>query len=292
MKLLLSAFAAFTMLLAFSCNQHAKDSSDTAAVTTESLELAQAPPKGEQEEANNNKHRDQVPVTNTNDDWNKKIIKTAVINVETDNFKSYNTQLHELITKWGGYIAKEEESSGDNKINNLMTIKVPTDIFDEAVTNITSLKGKLMVKQISSQDVTAEVIDIRTRAEAKKRIRLRYLDMLQKAKNIEEIIQVEHEISNIQEQIEAAEGRLNYLTHATSYSTISLTFYQLINTKNIDDQNPGYAKRFLLALNEGLKWVGNLVILLATLWPVWLFTIIAILIIRRVRLISVKVNKP
>jgi hypothetical protein len=214
-----------------------------------------------------------------------------VINVETDNFKSYNTQIHELITKWGGYIAKEEESSADSRINNLLTIKVPTDLFDEAVANITSLKGKMMVKQISSQDVTAEVIDIRTRAEAKKRIRLRYLDMLQKAKNIEEIIQVEHEISNIQEQIEAAEGRLNYLTHATSYSTIELSFFQVLDTKSIDDQNPGYAKRFLLALNEGLKWVGNLVILLATLWPVWLFTLITILIIKRVRLISVKVNK-
>ena len=291
MKPLLSAFAAFTMLLAFSCNQHAKESSDTATVTTESLEIMQVPPKGEEEKTNNKKQRDQLPVTNTNADWNKKIIKTAVINVETDNFKSYNTQIHELITKWGGYIAKEEENSADRRINNLLTIKVPTDLFDEAVANITSLKGKMMVKQISSQDVSAEVIDIRTRAEAKKRIRLRYLDMLQKAKNIEEIIQVEHEISNIQEQIEAAEGRLNYLTHATSYSTIELSFFQVLDTKNIDDQNPGYAKRFLLALNEGLKWVGNLVILLATLWPVWLFTLITIIIIKRVRLISVKVNK-
>ena len=103
MKPLLSAFAAFTMLLAFSCNQHAKESSDTPAVTTESLEIMQVPPKGEEEKTNNKKQRDQLPVTNTNADWNKKIIKTAVINVETDNFKSYNTQIHELIYEKSGY---------------------------------------------------------------------------------------------------------------------------------------------------------------------------------------------
>jgi len=290
MKLLLSACAAFIMLLALSCNQHAEDSEVAPTVVTEKLEVMQVPTK-EEEQANYKKQRDQVPATNTNADWNKKIIKTAVMNVEADNFKIYNTQIHDLITKWEGYIAKEEESSSDNRINNLLTIKVPTSHFDEAVNTISSLKGKMMVKQISSQDVTAEVMDIRTRAEAKKRIRLRFLDMLQKAKNIEEIIQVEHEISNIQEQIEAAEGRLNYLTHATSYSTIELSFFQILDPKVIDDQNPGYAKRFLLALNEGLKWVGNLVIILATLWPVWLLSIIAILIVRRVRLISVKVNK-
>jgi hypothetical protein len=290
MKPLLPAFAALIMLFAFSCNQHAEDPANSATAVTESLELMQIP-KQEDEKASNKKQQDQLPVKNISADWDKKIIRKAVISVEAENFKSYNAQIHGLVTKWEGYIAKEEESGSDNRINNLLTIKVPTDRFDEAISSVSILKGKMLVKQISSEDVSAEVMDIRTRAEAKKRIRLRYLDMLQKAKNIEEIIQVEHEIYNIQEQIEAAEGRLNYLTHATSYSTIELSFFQILDPKAIDEQNPGYATRFLLALNEGLKWVGNLAIFLATLWPVWLFTIIVILAIRRVRIVSAKVNK-
>ena len=225
-----------------------------------------------------------------NADWDKKIIRSAMINVEADDFKKYNTQVHELIAKWEGYIAREEESKSDNRITNLLTIKVPVSRFDEAVNTLSTLKGKILVKQISSEDVSAEVIDVRTRVEAKKRIRLRYLDMLQKARNIEEIIQVEREINQVQEQIEAAEGRLNYLTHTTSYSTIELTFYQVLDPKAIDEEDSGFARRLLIALNEGLKLVGNVLIFFATLWPLWLIAIIAIFIIRRVRLISIKVK--
>ena len=290
MKLLMPALAASVMLLTIACKRNAETASKDA-VTTHELQLAPPPvTKQEEEQRNDQKQNNQVPVKNTNADWDKKIIRSAVINVEADDFKNYNTQVHELISKWEGYIAREEESKSDNRINNLIIIKVPVSRFDEAINTISSLKGKMLVKQISSEDVTAEVIDIRTRVEAKKRIRLRYIDMLQKARNIDEIIQVEREINQVQEQIEAAEGRLNYLTHTTSYSTIELAFYQVLDPKAIDELNPGYARRLLTALNEGLKWVGNLVIFFATLWPLWLMAVIAILIIRRVRLINFKVK--
>ena len=253
----------------------------------------EAPPENQEqksEDRQSGKGRREKAEDN-NADWDKKIIKTATLNVEVKDFKKFNTQIHELSTKWEGYIAREEENDSDNKIKNSMTIKVPVLRFDEAINSISSLKGKMIVKQITSDDVTTEVLDIRTRAEAKKRIRLRYLDMLQKAKNMEEILQVEREINQIQEQIEAAEGRLNYLTHSTLYSTIDLSFYQVLDPKAIDDENPGYARRFMMALNEGLKWVGNTVIFFATLWPLWIFITIIILIIRRVRFITIKVKE-
>src|SRR5687767_10431968 len=144
MKPLLPAFAALIMLFAFSCKRHAEDPANSANAVTESLELMQVP-KPEQEKANKKKEHDQLPVKNINADWDKKIIRKAVISVEAENFKSYNAQIHELVTRWEGYIAKEEESGSDNRINNSLTIKVPTDRFDEAIGSISILKGKMLV---------------------------------------------------------------------------------------------------------------------------------------------------
>lgn len=291
MKILMPVLAASVMLLSIACKRNTETASKDSVVN-QKQQVMPAPPETarEEDQRGDQNQKNQLPVKNTNADWDEKIIKTAVINVETDDFKKYNRQVHELIPIWEGYIAREEESEFDNRINNLLTIKVPVSRFDEVINSISSLKGKMLVKQISSEDVTAEVIDIRTRVEAKKRIRLRYIDMLQKARNIEEIILVEGEINQIQEQIEAAEGRLNYLTHTTSYSTIELKIYQILDPKVIDGGNQGYARRLLSALNEGLKWMGSVVIFFATLWPLWLIAGIAILIIRRVRLISIKLK--
>jgi hypothetical protein len=283
MKFLLPAIAASVMLLVISCNRNTESSTSEPKASLEAIQVQDMPAADENKKEEKRKGTNQSPGKNTNADWDKKIIKTAVMNVETQQFKTYSRQIHELLTKWESYIAREEENESDGKLNNSLSIKVPASRFDEAVNSISSLNGKVLVKQISSEDVTGELVDVRTRAEAKKTIRLRYLDMLQKAKNIEEIIQVEREINQIQEQIEAAEGRLNYLAHTTSYSTIELTFFQVIDPKSISDPNPGYAKRLLLAMNEGLKWMGDLLIFIATLWPLWLLVMAGLFIIRRMR---------
>jgi hypothetical protein len=118
--------------------------------------------------------------------------------------------------------------------------------------------------------------------EAKKKVRLRYLDMLKQAKNMQEILQVEKEVNDIQEQIEAGEGRVNYLSHAAAYSTIQLTFFQVLNAGAVVNDNPGFGKRILLAFSDGLHWIGELMIIFVTLWPMWLAIAIGIFVVRKV----------
>jgi hypothetical protein len=185
--------------------------------------------------------------------------------------------------KWEGYTAREEEKKTDYNVSNTLTIKVPVAQFDDALNSIFALNGKMINKHISSEDVTSEVFDTRGRIEAKKRIRTRYFDMLGKAKNMEEILQVDREIGSIQEQIEAAEGRLKYLSHTAAYSTIELTFFQVTNTDVKDQPEPGYAKRLLTSLNEGLKFMGNTIIFFAAFWPLWLALILFYVLIKKFR---------
>lgn len=46
--------------------------------------------------------------------------------------------------------------------------------------------------------------------QAKMAVRDKYLQLLKQAKNIDETLQVQNEINGIQEDIEAANGRINY----------------------------------------------------------------------------------
>ena len=204
-------------------------------------------------------------------DWDKKIIKNAVLNVEAKNYKAFNDLVHEQVKQAGGYVAGEEQSKSEYKIENIVTIKVPVDQFDNLVKSITSTKDENVVSQkVTSQDVTGEVIDTRSRTEAKRQVRLRYLDLLKQAKNMEEILKVQQEINSIQEEIEAGAGRVSYLTHAAAYSTIELTFYQVLNAQAVQPNTPGFGARVLDALSNGLSWVGEMLVVLLTLWPLWL----------------------
>lgn len=76
-------------------------------------------------------------------------------------------------------------------------------------------------------------MDTRSRLEAKKQVRQRYMDLLKQARNMEEILQVQGLINDIQVEIESAAGRVNYLNHAFAFSSVQLTFFQIVNVNAI-----------------------------------------------------------
>ncbi|MBS1563837.1 MAG: DUF4349 domain-containing protein [Bacteroidetes bacterium] len=226
-----------------------------------------------------------IPVSNsaTYQDWDKRIVKNASLVLEVKNFKTFNDQLHAGVKESGGYISQEEQTQSDYRIENVLTIRVPVAQFDNAVDRITP-GGKLVEKKINADDVTGELVDTKSRLETRKMVRLRYLDMLKQAKSRQEILEVQNEINSMQEQEEAAAGRIQYLSHASSYSTIHLTFYELLNgSTGTTAPEPSFGTRILEAFTNGVKWIGGLLVTLVPIWPLWLSIAIAWWIIKRYR---------
>ncbi len=200
-------------------------------------------------------------------DWDKKIIKSATLNFEIKNYNNFYKSIRERVTQLGGYVAQEQQLETEYKIENTLTIKIPVDQFDNALTQVTTGVEKVNDKRITSEDVTGEVVDTKSRIEAKRQIRFRYLDLLKQAKNMEEILNVQSEINGIQEEIESASGRVNYLIHSSAYSTINLTFYEVLNATAKNNDKPSFASRMSTAFGTGWSWVGELFVGLISIWP-------------------------
>lgn len=235
---------------------------------------------------NINQTKPQIPVTKLN--WDKKIIKTASINFEIKDFKKYNAAFRDKVKQVGGYIAQEQQSESEYKIENTLTIKVPVDQFDNAVQLLITDIEKLNEKKISSEDVTTEFVDTRSRLESKKQVRLRYIDLLKQAKNMEDILSVQSEINGIQEEIESASGRIEYLNHSSSFSTINLTFYQILNPAVAEPAKPSFSTKFSTAFKDGWNWIQEVFIIITSIWPLLFAVFGTYLIYRRTRKPKVK----
>jgi hypothetical protein len=272
----------FSLLLAASCNYNGKSGenanvanevelsanaiADSSATVFEDPQQIPAPGLPQQ----NVKEKTPTQVPESKPDWNKKIVKTASLNVEVKAYNKFNQLLHTSVAKFGGYIANEQQAETDYKIENTVTLKVPVDQFQAAVDFLTSGEGKINEKNISSDDVTTQYVDTRSRLEAKKQVRFRYLDLLKQAKNMEEILQVQNEINDIQEQIESATGRINYLANASAMSTINVTFYQVLNTSVREPGKETFWQKIKTAFGSGWEAVGEVIVALLYLWPLWL----------------------
>jgi hypothetical protein len=219
-------------------------------------------------------------------EWDKKIIKTASINLEIKDYNSYYTSVREKVRSLGGYVAQENQTQSEYKTENSMIVKVPVDKFDDAMVSLTSNVLKVNERKVSSQDVTTEVVDTKSRIEAKKQVRQRYIDLLAQAKNMQEILNVQSEINGVQEEIESAAGRIEYLSHSSSFSTIQLTYYQITNAAAKDPElaiQPSFGQKIKDAFATGWEIVSSFFVVLITIWPLLLGSFFAFLLYKRIR---------
>ena len=98
-------------------------------------------------------------------------------------------------------------------------------------------------------------------------MRIKYLEFLKQSKNMEEVLQVQTEVNNIQEEIESAAGRVEFLSHQSSYSTINLTFFQPLEGYKPTDITPSFLTRVSNAFKIGTSWLADLFVGLIAIWP-------------------------
>lgn len=284
----MAAFAMSVILIACN-NQHpqqrkAQDDELAPMPTDTSAIGALNAPQTEKEEKNQNNQ----PITKNNQsdnsDWDKKIIKTADIQLQLDDYKKFNTNIHTSLKNFGAYIADEKQTENDYRIENSITIKVPVDQFDNLVNSFAGDGIKVTEKNISSEDVTGEMADTKARMQAKMAVRDKYLELLKQAKNMNEILQVQNEINSIQEDIEAANGRVNYLQHASAYSTINLDYFQYINGSSANDENPDFFTKLSRAFSTGTSVITNLVLFCISIWPLILIGVFTWIYLKRLKM--------
>ena len=205
-----------SLLVVFSSckNEESFKTDAMSAIGTEKKEeFPQEPPQGlEKDETRNTKTKSAGSELKPSGEWDKKIIKVAELTVEVKSAANYRINIAEFIKESGGYVSKEALEQVNGITTNSLSIKVPVDQFENLMIKLTSDSIHVLNRSISTEDVGAEYYDIRSRVESKNQMRLKYLDFMKQAKNMEEVLSIQTEVNNLQEQIDAAKGRVSFLS--------------------------------------------------------------------------------
>lgn len=159
-------------------------------------------------------------------DIDKKIIKTGRVSFETDDMTKTHAWVTGLIKNNGGSISSDREDKYGQRNGQNLTVRVPVTKFDKLISEISAGVKKLESKEVTASDVTEEFIDVEARLNAKKALENRYLELLKQAKNLNEMLQIEKQLTDIRSEVESIEGRLKYLQNQVAYSTLDIYFYQ------------------------------------------------------------------
>ena len=198
----------------------------------------------------------------------EKIKKTAEINITVDDYKKARTEIETIIKAGNAYIGNEREQNSTYSISNDMVIRVANKDFDAMVNKLLTSASHINSKNISAEDVTAQFVDIQSRLNSKKEVEKRYLDILQKASKVSDILEIQEKLGEIREEIEAKEGELKYLADQVDYSTINLNFHQ--DFEYTPSETPGFFGRMGNAFGNGWNSFLSFLVGIVYAWPLWI----------------------
>jgi hypothetical protein len=205
----------------------------------------------------------------------QKIIKEASIKFKVENYFKARKGIDSVITKYHALISRENESQSTSQISNTLMIRIENKFFEKFIGEISSIARKFDSKIISANDVTEDFVDLSARLKTKKEFEQRYLQILNKANKVEDILQIENEIRTIREEIESTQGRLNYLNNKVDYSTITLSIYQNYDYKYEPEVRPNFIQKSFESLNSGWKIIVNIFLWILSIWPIVLLLILS-----------------
>lgn len=217
----------------------------------------------------------------------QKVISDAQLQIEVESgtFQSAFEQALLIADRYGGYIISSgSQASGEEGSikSGTIAVRVPAASFSRALNDADKV-GDVKNRQIQTQDVTEEYVDLQARITNSQAHVKALLDLLARAKTVDEILQVQQVLTSAQQQLEELQGRLRFLDEHTSYSTITMAIYET-GVVVTPAGEWGITKAFKDALHNLVKAMNAIVRGLGVLIPVLVvLAIIAYIVYRIVR---------
>jgi uncharacterized coiled-coil protein SlyX len=181
----------------------------------------------------------------------RQIIYRATLLLYVQDFGKADKDVAALIKDAGGYVAQFREDRPSGSIRGgKWTARVPVDKFEPFLDAVSRL-GVADHREVHSDDMTEEYVDITARLKNKQQLESRLLEFVAKrADEIRDVLTLETELSRVREEIERMQGRLRYLSDRVALTTIEITAYERGDYRPPEATFAGrIAQTFFLSLN-------------------------------------------
>lgn len=227
-------------------------------------------------------------------DLDRRVIRNGEIDLEVSDVETATRQFRELVADRGGFMTSSSaQTLGEDRSRTYLAFDVPADQFESIMDRMRdhSIVVDVIHESTTSQDVTEEYVDLESRLGNLKAAEARYVELLDAAVTISEILDVEYELTRVRGDIEQLQGRINYLDQRTSFSRISVTLEpESEDNGTIAGQSfaPGETARE--AWDASMQFIGTVANSMITIavffwwgWPLLILTIFGVRYLRRHR---------
>ena len=162
----------------------------------------------------------------------------------------------------GGFVESSEESHGLATV----TLRVPSDRLEEALTKLGAL-GRVANRSERGDDETAQFTDIDARLRNLTAQEGVLQDLMRQARNIPDTITVQQQLSTVREQIEQLTGQRNVLDDQASFATVAVTMRAVGVTAAAASGRGSLAQAWHDAIGVTVAIIGGTIVVLGAVIP-------------------------
>ncbi len=179
----------------------------------------------------------------------RKIIYTAEVDLVVEDFGPLPEGIDRLAQRFDAYVARSNISGMPGQPRRgAWTVRVPVARYGEFLAEARQL-GEVKSVRSDSKDVTAEFFDVDARIRNKQREEERLIKLLEDVTGkLQDILEVERELSRVRGEIEQFQGRMRVLKDLTSMTTVEIRVEEIRDYVPESPEAPTYGVRVRRAL--------------------------------------------
>ncbi|MDO8568002.1 MAG: DUF4349 domain-containing protein, partial [Dehalococcoidales bacterium] len=143
------------------------------------------------------------------------------------------------------------------RLRGAITLRVPSGDFGNIMKSLAGMAVEVTSQSTSAKDVTEEYVDLSAKLRNLEATEQQLLKIMQQAVKIEDILNVQRELTNTRSQIEQIKARTQYLERTSTTSLININLEQSkLDVKFTADRialNAGESVRFGLQIAGGVS---------------------------------------
>lgn len=149
------------------------------------------------------------------------VIKTGEVTLQVPNVASALGRVRALALELGGYVGGSQ--AGTLEESATLTLRVPAARFDDALSKLHELDGKVIVEATREEDVTGSIVDLTARIENLQASETQYRSLLARAQKIEDILSVQSRLDQVRGEIEQLKGQLKSVGDQADLAALTVT---------------------------------------------------------------------
>ena len=185
----------------------------------------------------------------------QKLIRKLWLTAETEDLDTLLAQVEQKIGALGGYVESREirKYNAYNRHGDLV-IRVPAESLGQFA-DIVEENANVTSTTETSENITLSYVAVESRMKALETEQTRLLELLAKADNMTEILQIEERLTKVRTELEEVTSQLRLYDNQVDYGTIYLSLREV---KEYTEEDPeGFWARVGNGLTQSIEGIGN-----------------------------------